>query len=285
MYVAPSRLGDFSLEAWLTPTSSRGVEVPVKRRSVVVTLAATVAVVLVAAGLVGAIGALPADAAVRPTATATTSIGRSVQGRPLTAVRRWVPGTVSKHRIVVIGVIHGNEKAGLGVVTRLRSVPLPAGSEIWLIPTINPDGLRRGVRQNAHGVDLNRNFPELWARTARGTATYAGPRAASEPETRAVIAFLAKVKPTLTVIFHQPLYGVDSYRPKDISVVRSIARTSGLPVRSFTCGGGCHGTLTQWHNRRLPGMAVTVEFGRRTTATQLSRTARAVLEVGLVWTP
>jgi hypothetical protein len=65
-----------------------------------------------------------------------------------------------------------------------------------------------------------------------------------------------------------------------MSLVRSLARATGLPVKSFDCQGGCHGTFTDWHNDRTPGRAVTVEFGRRAGDAQVDRVARAVLRVG-----
>jgi hypothetical protein len=37
-----------------------------------------------------------------------------------------------------------------------------AGTQLWVIPTVDPDGQRARTRKNAHGVDLNRNFPYRW---------------------------------------------------------------------------------------------------------------------------
>jgi protein MpaA len=50
-------------------------------------------------------------------------------------------------------------------------------------------------------------------------------------------------------------------------------------VRSFDCGGGCHGTLTDWHNARLPGRAVTVELARTASDWRVRHTARGLLQV------
>src|SRR5688572_15770749 len=89
-------------------------------------------------------------------------------------------------RVLVVGSIHGNETAGHAVVRRLARTAPPAGVQLWLVESANPDGVRRGTRQNARGVDLNRNFPFRWAGGGRPFDTYYPGRApASEPETRA----------------------------------------------------------------------------------------------------
>ena len=107
--------------------------------------------------------------------------GSSVEGRPLTVTRRGDPLGV---RVLVIGCIHGNEADGMAIVDRLESIEVPDGVELWLVPTINPDGTAADIRHNASGVDLNRNFPVNWAPLAEpGDWQYGGPSAASEPET------------------------------------------------------------------------------------------------------
>jgi murein peptide amidase A len=204
-------------------------------------------------------------------------IGTSVQGRPIIAVHRWRPGATSS--LLVVGNLHGDERAGLRVVHRLRTRALPADVDLWTIRSANPDGTAADRRTNAHGVDLNRNFPRRWLRAGGGTTKWSGPTSASEPETRALIAFVQRVHPHTTVVVHQPLYGVDAYRAKSMTLVRALSQQSGLPVRSFDCQGGCHGTFTDWHNARTPGRAVTVEFGTRAADAQIARLRRAVLTV------
>jgi protein MpaA len=225
-----------------------------------------------------------ASAAVRPAAQVgaeplvkSVVIGTSVLGRPIVAVHRWRPGAT--RTLLVIGNMHGDEQAGLRVVHLLRTQPLPAAVDLWLIRTSNPDGTAADRRTNAHGVDLNRNFPRRWVRAGKGTLNWSGPRAASEPETRALLSFVARIQPRTTIVFHQPLDGVDSYRAKSMTLVRRLAAESGLPVKPFTCNGGCHGTFTDWLNTRTPGRAVTVEFGARVSSGQVARMRRAVLTV------
>ena len=64
-----------------------------------------------------------------------------------------------------------------------------------------------------------------------------------------------------------------------LTLVRRLSRLLHLPVRSFDCAGGCHGTLTDWHNRHLPGRAVTIELGPRVSTTEVARDARGLLQV------
>jgi succinylglutamate desuccinylase len=237
---------------------------------------ATLTVAMAVAAMVGGMAvAVPAAAATR---TETIRIGTSVQGRPLVVIHRWAPG--ASKRVLVIGNMHGDEQAGLKVIERLRTRPVPANVGLWLIPSINPDGTRANTRTNAHHVDLNRNFPNSWVYSGRGTSKYSGPSAASEPETRALMAFVKRYPPRTTIVFHQPLYGVDSYRAKSMTLVRALARETSLPVKSFACSGTCHGTFTGWHNANVSGSAVTIEFGRTATTWRLDKVTQAVLTVG-----
>jgi murein peptide amidase A len=260
-----------------------GVAVGLSAAGITIALGATVPLLLTAPASgptegaprsprAGAAAPVAADTAVH---SATRILGRSVRGRPIIAYHRWRPG--ARNRVLVIGSMHGDEQAGLAVVRRLRAVAPPAGVDLWLIPTVNPDGNAARARRNARAVDLNRNFPHVWARTARGTHTYSGPRASSEPETRLLMRFVSRYRPRTTVVFHQPLYGVDSYRAKSPALVRALSRGTGLPVRSFSCRRVCRGTFTGWHNRTTPGRAVTVEFGRSASPVLINRTAAAVL--------
>jgi predicted deacylase len=212
-----------------------------------------------------------------PAATQTSrEFGASTQGRPLVVVHRVADGP-RLPAVVVVGAVHGDEPAGISVVDRLLGLALPAGADVWLAPTLNPDGSAARTRGNAAGVDLNRNFPDLWAPTEAGTATYGGPSAASEAETRAFMALLDEIDPAVVVVLHQPLNGVDTYRMKSPALVRRLATQTGLPAREFACGGVCHGTFTGWFNTAHPGAAVTVELPRSPSSAQLDRVARGIL--------
>jgi murein peptide amidase A len=196
-------------------------------------------------------------------------IGHSVQHRPIQVTR--VGDPAAEVRVLVVGDIHGNERAGERIVARLRRSP-PDGVRLWLLRTANPDGVAAGTRQNAHGVDLNRNFPFRWRGGPRGTY-YPGPRAASEPETRAVMRLVRRVHPDLAIFYHQHLRIVVRARGADPAVQRGYARRSGLPLRSLPA---YHGTAVSWENRVVPaGSAFVVELAAGRADAE--RHARAVL--------
>jgi predicted deacylase len=208
-------------------------------------------------------GPAPVD---RPAVVERVVIGHSVQGRPITA---WHLGQPGKRRVLLISTMHGDEGKPRQILGALRDGRPIRGVDLWVVPVYNPDGLARGTRKNAHGVDLNRNFPYRWADLDGSYES--GQRAGSEPETRAMMGFLRELKPSRIISFHQPLHGVDT-DTKNAAFSRRVADALHLPRKSFTCGGVCHGTMTGWFNSRFSGAAVTVEYGYRPSSRQL-RTA------------
>ncbi|MDQ1668696.1 MAG: murein peptide amidase [Actinomycetota bacterium] len=212
--------------------------------------------------------------------TQRLSMGTSVRGRPIPVLHRaFPPAEAARVRVVVIGSIHGDERAGLRVIRDLKQRNLPANVDLWLVRTVNPDGVVADRRTNAHRVDLNRNFPYRWRSVDKGSATYSGPRALSEPESRALKAFITTVQPQLVVTFHQPLYGVGA-NDKGMPVVRALAKGMRLPVKTFACTGVCHGSFTSWVNNRTPATAVTVELGPSVSDALVHRAAATILTVG-----
>ncbi|MCE1178567.1 MAG: DUF2817 domain-containing protein [Micrococcales bacterium] len=220
----------------------------------------------------GVAAAGPASAGTRAAAPAPVRIGTSVRGRAINAYRIGNPTAARKR--VIIGQLHGNEKAGYTAAWRLINGSRPTNLDLWVIPTANPDGYAANTRGNAHGVDINRNFSTNWAYVYRpGAGYYQGPRPWSEPETRAVRDFLHRIQPWEAAVLHQPLYGVDRYGLKNVRFHNRLVANTGLPSRSFACTGVCRGTAQVWYNANHGGSVITIEFGSAPTSTQISKVA------------
>jgi carboxypeptidase T len=143
-------------------------------------------------------------------------IGRSVEGRPLWALRIG-ERRGSARKVAFFGCHHAREWISVEVPYRLAEHLLDESSsdpvqgwlqqgEVWVAPMVNPDGhehtrttnrlWRKNRRRNpggSIGVDPNRNYGYMWGTLDISTSsrvpsdeTYIGPRAFSEPEVRAV---------------------------------------------------------------------------------------------------
>ena len=203
--------------------------------------------------------------------------GRSVEGRRIVAVRRGRAD--APVRVLVSGSTHGTEPAGHAVVRRLRQLAPPAGVQVWTVRTFNPDGAVRGTRQNARGVDLNRNFPYRWRAAGRPFDTYhPGPRPASEPETRAQMRLIRRIRPQVSIHFHQALRLVTLSGGARPALQRDYARRTGLPARRLPA---YRGTSSSWQNHTLSdSTAFVVELSAGALSPQrVQRHARAVLGV------
>jgi hypothetical protein len=158
-----------------------------------------------------------------------TIAGSSVEGRPLV---RFDLGTPGRPVILMTALMHGVEVIGslalLDLLEKLADDQLPgiarlrSEAHIVVLPVVNPDafvanmtrvtrGDRAWQRCNAHGVDLNRNFPRLTAKRLlhpfsgsrfKFSPHYMGPHWLSEPETRAVYHVASEVRPVLSLAFH-----------------------------------------------------------------------------------
>lgn len=143
-------------------------------------------------------------------------IGRSVEGRPLWALRIG-ERRGSDRKVAFLGCHHAREWISVEMPYLLAEHLLENSAtepverwlqqgEVWVAPMVNPDGhehsrtvnrlWRKNRRRNpggSIGVDPNRNYGYMWGVLDISTSshvpsdeTYVGPRAFSEPEVRAV---------------------------------------------------------------------------------------------------
>jgi protein MpaA len=182
--------------------------------------------------------------------------------------------------VLVIGVIHGDEPGGLQIADLLAREPISSRSAIWIIRDLNPDGVAAGTRDNAHGVDLNRNFPYDWRPIGvPGDQQYSGPRPLSEPESRIASALILRLRPRITIWFHQPL-GLTDSSGGDLRIERRFATLSGLPLTRLP---SYPGSAVGWQGHRLPATtAFVVELpGGPLPPTRAKDLANAVLRLAV----
>ena len=173
--------------------------------------------------------------------------GLSRDGVPLRVFRPAADGRVAG---LLTAAQHGEEADTALLVRRLLERVSGTETRWAVIPVLNPDGLLAGTRQNAAGVDLNRNFPcaswnaeasftfppgidpdlrELPNRTSRSSP---GGEPGCEPETRALMALVGELRPTLVLDLHAPIELILVREGVPAAPVELLAESAGLPVVS-----------------------------------------------------
>jgi hypothetical protein len=152
---------------------------------------------------------LKAAVAKRPDIMKLFSIGKSVKGRELWVVK--ISDNVEKDEVEpefkYISSMHGDEITGRELTTFFieeiankygqdeELTKLVNNTEIYIMPSMNPDGSMAKRRANANGIDLNRNFPDIIRDTD-------GNLPGREIENQAVMKFQASRKFSLSANFH-----------------------------------------------------------------------------------
>ncbi len=188
--------------------------------------------------------------------------GRSHLGLPLQV---WRPGGDCK--LLLFAGIHGEEPETTSALSRaLRQLSDPS-PHCAVVLAANPDGLIRGTRANAQGVDLNRNFPASDWRpdpvTHRSTlddpmdvVLSPGEHPGSEPEAKALMSLIDELKPNAVIALHAPLACIDEASETQLGVW--LAERTGLPLVSGV-GYPTPGSFGSWGAEQ--GIAVvTYEF-------------------------
>lgn len=134
--------------------------------------------------------------------------GQSVEGRPLLAYHLGD----GKTKILLWSQMHGNESTATKALFDLfnflesdenEAKQLLEAFSFCFVPMLNPDGALRYTRENALGVDLNRDFHNL-----------------SQPESRALTELFESFEPDFCYNLHdqRTIFGVgDSGKPATIS--------------------------------------------------------------------
>jgi protein MpaA len=196
-----------------------------------------------------------------------TSYGRSQLG---TSLEVWRPSGTCE--LMIHAGIHGEEPETTIALSRaLRTLSEPS-PHCAVVLAVNPDGLIRGTRGNARGVDLNRNFPTLdWqSDPVEHRSTLDDPRdvrlspgsgPGSEAETAALIHLIEELQPETVVALHAPLACIDDLKQGPLA--RWLADRTGLPLVADV-GYPTPGSFGTWGSEQGFGV-VTYEFPLTTT--------------------
>jgi murein peptide amidase A len=206
----------------------------------------------------------------------------SIEGYPL--AYKVYPPLAEKQplgKVLLMGGIHGDEYSAISIMFKWMDKlnKYHSGLFHWMvIPNLNPDGLlqKKSRRQNARGVDLNRNFPsknwdelalKYWKeRTYKNPRRYPGPTSLSEPETIWFTETITRFSPDVIIAVHAPHRLVDFDGP-----INAPKRLGNLQLRLL---GTYPGSLGNYAGVDLNIPVVTVELasaGIMPTETEISR--------------
>lgn len=178
--------------------------------------------------------------------------GTSHLGAPLL----WFPAPAADDASgLILAGTHGDETAAVITLSCAMRTLQSSRRRHHVVLAVNPDGCQLGLRANARGVDLNRNFPAAnwqagdtvyrWnsAADARDVLLSTGESAGSEPETQALCALIHQVKPAWVVTFHEPLACVED--PLTSELGAWLASAMALPLVT-SVGYATPGSFGSW---------------------------------------
>lgn len=163
--------------------------------------------------------------------------GRSFFGASLI----WFPAPeADRNSGLIIAGTHGDENSSIVTLSCALRTLTPELRRHHVILTVNPDGCQLGLRANARGIDLNRNFPAAnwcagetvyrWNSSAeeRDVVLLTGDTPGSEPETQALCQLIHKIHPAWVVSFHDPLACIED--PRHTALGQWLAEAFTLPL-------------------------------------------------------
>jgi murein peptide amidase A len=155
-------------------------------------------------------------------------------------IRCYKKGDTGK-KILLIGSIHGFEKAGILLSVKILNEVFAKeklANTLLCIPSANPDGNILDTRMNANRIDINRNFPSSnWkyvdSAKLKNEKIYfwGGSEAASEIETKFILKVDSLYNPEIIIVFHQFLDLVN-YDGKGLTLAEYITKSTGMKLES-----------------------------------------------------
>lgn len=181
---------------------------------------------------------------------------------------------------LIIGVFHGDEPQGKYLIDEYLKNTV---SNKLFIPCLNPDGMVKGTRVNASGVDLNRNFPtKNWGEDTSSagdnpTDYYQGKSPASEIETKFLIEVIEEYKPSVILTLHAP-YKIVNYDGPAHDIAEKISKIIGYPTEE-SIGYPTPGSFGTWVGveRNIP--VITLELDEEIPVEQLARPVFEIFDI------
>jgi murein peptide amidase A len=191
------------------------------------------------------------------------AVGASVEGRELILRANFAPREAAAlahpRGTLLIGGTHGDERATVDLLEAFASERAAGlSAPVAVLGLHNPDGHAAGIRYNARGVDLNRNFPHRWSPASEEPP---GEAPLSEPEARALHDLILALRPRKIVSLHWALSEIDADGPQSAALAEAmwdaLSAEEKRPYRlrvhrpDAPAAGFCPGSLGQWAGHGL----------------------------------
>ena len=204
-------------------------------------------------------------------------IGQSIEGR---AIRLRSIGS-GPRTVLWIGGIHGDEAEGAVATAQLPEAFLADDARsqrvtLHLIEDLNPDGRAANTRENAAGVDLNRNYPTAFEPTDNH-----GQAPLDQPEAALLASRLEALRPEVVLVAHswREAHFINYDGPAE-TLATMFSEHSGYPVVISDNIAPTPGSLGSWVGREQGLPILTVEYERGTDpAACWKQTESAIMSV------